>query len=106
MHLVEQTPTRLKLQIKHKFLNFLLTLFGSLFFVAGLAAILSGELTILKCNRLEPSQVRCELISSKLLEKHITRIPTGQLQGAEVEKLESDDDYVSYRVVLLTKNGK
>ena len=107
MQIVKQTSTILKLQVKNKlFSRLCFTLFGTLFFISGLAIIMFfGELARLNCERLEPTQVSCQLISSRLLRKQVISIPTGQLQSAQIEVSE-DDDGDTYRIVLITKNDR
>lgn len=67
--------------------------------------IFLGQLTTLLCQRLEPTQVACELTSSSLLGERMLSIPTGELQSAEVE-VNEDSDGDTYRVVLVTKNSR
>lgn len=106
MHITEQTPTSLKLQHrKDSSSGYVLLLFGGPFLVIGLVVVIFlGKLTILKCDRLEPTQVVCELISTGLLGRKVIPIPLGQLQSADVE-VNEDSDGDTYRVVLMTKAG-
>ncbi len=102
LEIIERTPTTLKLEAKRK-LVLLDILLGGIFFVVGLAIMSSwAKLTTLKCDRLTPTQVACELTSSSLLEKHITPIPVGEFQGAELKVKESSNG-TTYGVTLLTK---
>lgn len=108
MQFTEQTSTVLKLQAEDNDYpsRWVVMLMGIFFFLSGLGFMITlGRLVELKCKRVEPTQVACELISSNLLGKHTTPIPTGQLQGAEVDKT-SDSEETFYRVELLTKNGR
>jgi len=94
LQIVEQTPTMLKLQAKGNSIRLFMLLLGIPFFLAGLSIIIFfGKLTTLKCNRLEATQVACELTTSSLLGGHITPIPTGQpffsRKGVEVSKVPS-----------------
>jgi hypothetical protein len=79
MQIVEQTATVLRLKAKNNW-GLMGVLFGTPFFLAGLAVIIFfGNLVDLKCDRSASNQVACELTSSNLLSKHITSIPSGQL---------------------------
>ncbi len=106
MRIVKQTSKVLKLEAKNHFLGRLFVLlFGTIFFVPGwVILILVGKLTTLKCHRLEPNQVPCEVIVSGLFGKEITSIPTGQLESATVEVRKLKDGLITYRIVLITKN--
>ncbi|MCS6812096.1 MAG: hypothetical protein NZ772_00750 [Cyanobacteria bacterium] len=76
------------------------------FLLSGLTAILIlGEVAILTCTRLEPSQVACKLTNGRLLGKQVTQIPAGKLQRADVSVAKDDDDGDTYRVVLVTETG-
>ncbi len=80
--------------------------FFVLFITSGvflLVCLLFFEISILKCNRTEPSQIDCELTSSKVFRKRVTTV-TG-LQTAEVE-VSSSSDGDTYRIILVTKNGQ
>ncbi len=105
MRIVEQTSTVLKLEDKNNFLSrFFISLFGIPFVLGGLAVLIFfDKLTTLKCHRLEPTQVACEVIASGLFGKKITSIPAGQLQSATVE-VNRTSDGGSYRIALITKN--
>ena len=105
MHITEQTSTSLKLQCKDNSSRYFLWLLGSPFLLIGLAVmIFLGKLTTLKCDRLEPTQVACELTSAGLAGKKVIPIRLGQLQRADVE-VNEDSDGDTYRVVLVTKTG-
>ena len=109
MRVTKSTPTVLKLQekIETKIIleAFALVLFFGLpFFLMGLMAVLSfGKLNTLNCNRIEPSQVTCELTSESLISKSISKID--RLQGTEIqEKRDSDGD--TYRIIVLTSESR
>ncbi len=110
LHIVEQTPSILKLQVKGNLARRIMLSVGIPFFLIGLSIIIFwNNLNTLKCNRIKATQVACELTTSSLLGEHITPIPTGQLRGAEVEVGRSSDSdgntNTYYRVILLTKNS-
>jgi hypothetical protein len=103
LEIIERTPTTLKLEGKRNLVLFSILLGGIPFVIVGLAIIISwAKLTTLKCDRLTPTQVACELTSSSLLEEHITPIPVGEFQGAELKVKESSNG-TTYGVTLLTK---
>ena len=78
--------------------NFILLVFFIVPTLPGMLIILTAELTSLKCNRLEPTQVNCQLTSSSLLGKKNTSIK--QLKGAEVQ-VHTDSEGDTYEEVLL-----
>ncbi len=79
-------------------------IFAFAFIPAGLLlVILFGKVTILECNYSRQNQIVCQLESSGLLGKKLTKIK--QIQGTEVE-VNSDSDGDTYRVVIISKNGK
>ena len=107
MQITEQTARVLSLQIQRP--PSWVEVIGALtvpaiFLGLGLVYILvTGKLTTLKCDRIEPTQVNCEITLSGLLGNQTTQIK--QLQGAEVkERLDSDGD--NHRVLLITQEGK
>lgn len=107
MKIVEQTPTKIRLKANNLGLPLFLTLFGLPFFLVGLAvSLFLGKLTQLKCNRLEPTQVACQLVSSGILNTRTTEIPVGALQGAEIETSRDSDGDATYRVALITRQGR
>lgn len=65
-----------------------------------------GRATTLTCKRVEPTQGRCELAEASLLGSQFREISLNQLYGAEVETSTSSDDSDTYRVALLTSDGK
>lgn len=106
MKIVEPTPNRLRLQENNLMTATGPVLFGSVFVVAGLAAmVFFGELATLTCQRLEPTQGSCQFVRSGLLGSDETTIPLNQLQSAKVDVNESSKGD-TYRVVLLTDGGK
>ncbi|NEQ97222.1 MAG: hypothetical protein F6K30_10940 [Cyanothece sp. SIO2G6] len=81
-------------------------LFGVLFVgVGGLSLILFAKITTLECDRLEPKQIECTLVSEGVLGTNTTLIPPGHLQGAKVQVSEDSDSNDIYRVVLRTETG-
>ncbi len=103
---VEQTPNPLSLQPNNLMMAMWTVLFGSVFVVAGLAAmVFFGELATLTCQRLEPTQGSCQFVRSGLLGSDETTIPLNQLQSAKVDVIASSKGD-TYRVVLLTDGGK
>ncbi len=107
MKIVEQTPTKIRLKASDLGVPIFLTLLGLPFFLAGLVVILFlGKLTQLECNRLEPTQVACQLTASGILNTRTTNIPVGELQGAEIETSQDSDGDITYRVALITRQGR
>lgn len=106
MKIVEPTPNRLRLQANNLMTAMGTVLFGSIFVVGGLAAmVVFGELATLTCHRVEPTQGSCQFVHSSLLGSDETTIPLNQLQSAKVDVNESHKGD-TYRVVLLTDSGK
>ncbi|NET31538.1 MAG: hypothetical protein F6K19_06000 [Cyanothece sp. SIO1E1] len=105
MRIFKRTATVLTLQPKNRLLDYaILILFGSTFFGVGLGTIIIfGKLAVLKCDRIEPTQVTCELISSDLLGQDVAVIR--RLQGAEVD-VSSDSDSDTYRIVLIANSKR
>lgn len=108
MQITEQTSAILKLQTKKKFSRFsilLNSLLSILFLLAGLVVMITPRQQItLKCKKIEPTQVTCELTSSMpLLGEETTLIR--QLQGAEIKVSEDSDGDSIYQLVLVTKNN-
>jgi hypothetical protein len=104
MKIVVQTSRRLELESGNPLGAVAGTLFGMLFLVAGVAAILLlGRLTVLMCQRLEPNQIECQLTSTGLLGSQTTQITA--LEGAEVAT-HSDDDGDTYSIVLFAVGQK
>lgn len=112
MQITEQTDTVLKLQGKSPstfpFGPPPLTL-GALVVLFSLGSLLvASRIATLKCDRVEPTQVACQLTFSTLLgQKQVTEIPLGQLQGAELKSFPTGDDdgSVTLQAVLITESG-
>jgi hypothetical protein len=103
---VEPTPNRLSLQANNLMTAMGTVLFGSVFVVSGLVAmVVFGELATLTCQRVEPTQGSCQFVHSGLLGSDETTIPLNQLQSAKVDVNEGNRGN-TYRVVLLTNGGK
>ena len=80
-------------------------LFGSIFVVAGLGAIvIFGKRADLQCHRTESTQINCQLTSSSLLGTNNNSLPAGGLRGAEVEESRGSKG-TTYRVAILTTSG-
>ena len=82
----------------------LMRLAGGVFVGLGLLFISSGKLTTLTCNRIQPTQGSCKLVSSGLLGSHVRETRLSELHGAKVEVNPMDDD--ASRVILLTSSGE
>ncbi len=82
----------------------LIRLAGGIFVGLGLLFIASGKLTTLTCNRVEPTQGTCKLVSSGLLGSHVKETDLSELQGAAIVDHPMDED--SSRVILLTSSGE
>ena len=86
---------------------YLLALPGAIFVGVGVLVMIGlGQVSTLQCDRIEPTQIACTLTARRFLKKHITPIPNGQLQGAEVEVHHHQKGGVTYRVILITKTSK
>jgi hypothetical protein len=66
--------------------------------------MLGGKNTII-CSRSGKQAGKCQIISSSLLVSHTTQLALKDLQGAELD-VSSSSDSDTYRVVLLTTQGK
>lgn len=110
MQIVEHTSKILKLKAKRGAWSFsgriaVALFFGPTFFFAGLALmIVFGKVATLNCDRLESTQITCELTRSGLLSRNVKSI--GKLKGAELEVGGDTDSDPTYRVVLIADNGK
>lgn len=107
MRIIQQTPTVLNLQVQ-KYSESLLTglPFGLVFLLVGLKISFGGDyLTILKCNRIEPTQINCEIVAKNWLGQQTDPIPVTNLQGSQVE-VNDDSDGDTYRIVLMTQNSQ
>ncbi|MBD0346025.1 MAG: hypothetical protein ICV63_14620 [Coleofasciculus sp. Co-bin14] len=105
MKITEKIQNRLRLQVDKLKTARSTVLYGSACVVTGLAIIvLGGKRITLTCQRVEPTQGNCQLVSSSLLGSNEITIPLNQLQGAEVE-VDEDSDGNTYRVVLLTNDS-
>lgn len=84
----------------------MLWLMGGVFTTVGLAVglTLGGE-TTLECDRTLPS-AQCQITSSSWIETHTQTLPVNQMLGAEVESSHSSDGGYTYRVVMLTQEGR
>jgi hypothetical protein len=106
MKIVEQSPTLLKIEWKGYFWMyslgclFIRLIFASLPLYWGLIFLRDSQSINLRCNRMEPTQVNCQLTSSRFLGE--TSIPIHGLKGAEVKETETDDGS-DYQILLITK---
>lgn len=107
MKIVKPTPVRLR-RLAYNLLKALYTvLHGSVFVFAGLVVmVLLGEHTTLTCQRVEPTQGSCQLVTSGLLGSVETTIPLNQLKNAKLELSTNSRGRGGYRVVLLTDDGE
>ncbi len=94
MKITEDTTQRLKIK-QGTFAMGCLTLFSLPFLISGIAVIVGfGKVNTVRCDRVEPTQINCQLTSSGLLGETQKRV--FHLRGADIE---NNDD--TYRVVLL-----
>jgi hypothetical protein len=109
MKIVEQLPTLLKLEQKgdsfvSRYFGYLFKiLLGSIPLYFGLQFLTSGELLNLRCNRVEPTQVNCQLTSSRFFGETSIPMPIQGLKCAEVKETQSDDGS-DYQILLITKD--
>ncbi|MDZ7957271.1 MAG: hypothetical protein RMY34_05110 [Aulosira sp. DedQUE10] len=104
MQIIEQTPTKLKLKANYRARIIAQIIIGSPFFLGGLAIIaIFGQLASLECHRFSFSQTSCQLISSGVLGRTVTRLTA--LQKAEVS-LKRVKNSKNYKVILITQQGK
>lgn len=98
MKIVSQTPHQLKMKSDHSFWAVAGTLLGFMFCSAGVAAmLLFSQLTVLRCQRLEPTQIECQLTTTGLLGSQSTRVTN--LERAAVAT-HTNEDSNTYSLVL------
>ncbi|MGA9383136.1 MAG: hypothetical protein WBV73_30605 [Phormidium sp.] len=111
MPIVKQTPTILEFREK-SYGGCGLVIFGAVLLIPigltlgfSLAVILLGEnVKTLKCNRLEPTQVACEFISSGSISS--SSINIRKAEKAEVEFYEDSEGDTHTKVILVTEDGR
>lgn len=108
MKIIEENKKVLKLETKNFFLLLVsgFIWFWSLnFFLAVFSTFSWTRLTRLQCDRIEPTQIYCELIYSGFHGKRIVPITTGEIQGTEIKReTNTDSDRYIHKVYLVTKN--
>lgn len=103
LQIVKETSTILKLQGKEYDRQLIIP--GLILLLTGLVIMNTGEARILKCHRLESTEVACEFTYSRLLRKDVTPLTSEELQGAETEVSKNDED-TYYRLIVSTRNKK
>ena len=102
LKILEQTPTLLKLQLKPAAI--LYWLFSGLFVAGGILLITTlTKTTTFTCNRVEPTQENCQLITNSILK---SQIKTWNLKEVLAAKLDTSTTAGnSYPLLLLTRDG-
>ncbi|MEH1842486.1 MAG: hypothetical protein V7L20_28085 [Nostoc sp.] len=102
LKILEQTPTLLKLRLKPAAI--LYWLFGGLFVAGGVLLITTlAKTTTFTCNRVEPTQENCQLITNSILNSQVKNWNLKEVLGAKVDTSKTAGN--SYPLVLLTRNG-
>jgi len=105
LEIIERTPTLLKLKAKgaSAFVSISGLMWSSSYIVVVVGMLIfTPTLTTLKCNRLNPNQVVCNLIYSSLVYEYLTPISVEEFHGA---KLRQNKKRTMYGITLLTNKG-
>jgi hypothetical protein len=104
MPIVKQTPTIL--EFREPSASAWFVIFGTVFFFFPIGIILQVEDVVktLKCNRLEPTQVACEFISSGYISSSSVNIR--KAEKAEVEVYKDSEGDTHTRVILVTEDRR
>ncbi|MEH2186907.1 MAG: hypothetical protein V7K64_12165 [Nostoc sp.] len=102
LKILEQTPTLLKLQLKPAAI--LYWFFGGLFVAGGVLLITTlAKTTTFTCNRVEPTQQSCQLITKSILKSQVKNWNLKEVLGAKLDT--TTDAGNSYPLVLVTRDG-
>ncbi|MEH2177376.1 hypothetical protein [Nostoc sp.] len=102
LKILEQTPTLLKLQLKPAAI--LYWFFGGLFVAGGVLLITTlGKTTTFTCNRLEPTQESCQLITKSILKSQVKNWKLKEVLSAKLDTSTTAGN--SYPLVLVTRDG-
>lgn len=102
LKILEQTPTLLKLRLKPAAI--LYWLFGGLFVAGGVLLITTlAKTTTFTCNRVEPTQESCQLITNSILKSQVKNWKLKEVLGAKLDISTTAGN--SYPLVLLTSDG-
>ncbi|MBN3884302.1 MAG: hypothetical protein HWQ44_15385 [Nostoc sp. JL34] len=102
LKILEQTPTLLKLQLKPAAI--LYWFFGGLFVAGGVLLIATlAKTTTFTCNRVEPTQESCQLITKSILKSQVKTWNLKEVIGAKLDTSTTAGN--SYPLVLLTNDG-
>ncbi len=106
MPIVKQTPTILEFREPSAGFPGLFILIPPSVFIGFFLVIilLSPNVKTLKCNRLEPTQVACELISSGYISSSSVNIR--KAKKAEVEVYKESEGNTRAKVILVTEDGR
>lgn len=103
LKILEQTPTLLKLQLKPAAI--LYWFFGGLFVAGGVLLITTlAKTTTFTCNRVEPTQESCQLITKSILKSQVKNWKLKEVLSAKLDTSTTDSGN-SYPLVLLTSDG-
>ena len=104
MIVTEQTPTKLKIEVNNRAWFIVQIIVGSPFCLGALAMIaIFSKLVTLECHLVSFSQTYCQLTSSGILGKTVTRLTT--LKHAEVS-LNRIKNTKNYKIFLVTQQDK
>ncbi|WP_392479358.1 hypothetical protein [Nostoc sp. C110] len=102
LKILEQTSTLLKLQLKPAAI--LYWFFGGLFVAGGILLITTlAKTTTFTCNRVEPTQESCQLITKSILKSQVKTWNLKEVIGAKLDTSTTAGN--SYPLVLVTSNG-
>ncbi|MGK7898448.1 MAG: hypothetical protein AB4372_33745 [Xenococcus sp. (in: cyanobacteria)] len=99
MQITEHTSTILKLEAKSRLFWFVMVVVIALiFFFHGFSFLLDSEVVNLRCKRIDTTQIDCQIISSSLLGKNITKIK--HIEFAELRTKRSSESGDTYKIML------
>ncbi|MEH2081449.1 MAG: hypothetical protein V7K89_16050 [Nostoc sp.] len=102
LKILEQTPTLLKLRLKPVAIFY--WLFGGLFVGGGVLLIATlAKTTTFTCNRVEPTQESCQLITKRIFKSQVKTWNLKEVLGAKLDISKTAGN--SYPLVLMTRNG-
>ncbi|MBE9003335.1 hypothetical protein IQ274_35570 [Nostoc sp. LEGE 12447] len=102
LKILEQTSTLLKLQLKPAAI--LYWFFGGFFIAGGVLLITTlAKTTTFTCNRVEPTQESCQLITKSILKSQVKTWNLKEVIGAKLDTSTTAGN--SYPLVLVTSNG-
>jgi hypothetical protein len=103
MAILEQTSTKLKLQFRPWYI-WIFGLLSPVFTLYIFSVIV--QTNSFTCQRREPNQGNCQLVTTYFILSNTKNIPLSELQGARFDQEPNNDGSQNQQVVLLTKKGE